>query len=253
MAAQIAFMALLGAILGSFVSVVAHRVPLGESIVAPRSRCPGCGAQIAAYDNVPILSYLALGGRCRNCADRIPITYPLLELAMAAAFVGVLLKFPDDGVEIVLGAAFVTTLAAITLTDLEHRIIPNKVLIVSALVGIALVLAGDRDSLAERAIAAGSAFGGLLLVALAYPRGMGMGDVKLAGLMGLYLGRAVAPALIVGFTAGAVYGLALMARHGSEARKRAVPFGPFLALGGLVGLFAGDEIVDWYVETFFEG
>jgi leader peptidase (prepilin peptidase) / N-methyltransferase len=249
---QIAFMALLGAVMGSFVSVVAHRVPLGESIVAPRSSCPACGTQIAAYDNVPVLSYVALRGRCRHCSERIPITYPLLELAMAAAFVGVLLRFPDDGVEIALGAAFVTTLAAITLTDLEHRIIPNAVLIIGAAVGLALVAVGDPDSLPERAIAAGSAFGLLFIVALAYPRGMGMGDVKLAGLMGLYLGRAVAPALIIGFAIGAAYGIALMMRHGAAARKQAVPFGPFLALGGLVGMFAGDEMVDWYVETFFE-
>lgn len=246
-------MALLGAILGSFISVVAHRVPIGESIVAPRSRCPGCGTQIAAYDNVPVLSYLALRGRCRHCSERVPLTYPLLELGLAAAFVGVLLRFPDDGVEIALGAVFVTTLAAITLTDLEHRIIPNEILIVSAVIGVAIVAVGDPDSLPDRAIAAAAAFAVLFAVALAYPRGMGMGDVKLAAVMGLYLGRAVAPALLIGFAAGALWGLALIARHGAAARKQAVPFGPFLAFGGLVALFAGDEIVDWYVEGFFGG
>jgi len=252
-AAQIVFMAVLGAVTGSFLSVVAHRVPRGESIIAPRSRCPGCGTQIASYDNVPVFSYLVLRGRCRSCDERVPARYPLLELSLAAAFVGVLLTFPDDAAEIALGAAFCATLAAITLTDLEHRIIPNKVLIVSAIVGIALSIAVDPDGLAERAIAAAGGFGFLFLVALAYPKGMGMGDVKLAGVMGLYLGRAVAPALLIGFAAGAIYGIALIARHGPEARKRAVPFGPFLALGGLVGLFAGDEIVDWYTDTFFSG
>lgn len=253
MAAQIAFMALLGLVLGSFLSVVAHRVPLGESIVAPRSRCPGCGTQIAGYDNVPVLSYLALRGRCRHCAERVPLTYPLLELGMAAAFVAVLLAFEDDATEIALGAAFVATLATITLTDLEHRLIPNRVLIVSAGVGVALVLAGLPDEIGERAIAAAAAFAFLFVVVLAYPRGMGMGDVKLAAVMGLYLGRAVAPALLIAFAAGALYGAVLIARHGSEARKRAVPFGPFLAFGGLVALFAGDEIVDWYVDSFFDG
>jgi len=252
-AAQIIFMALLGAVLGSFISVVAHRLPLGESIVKPRSRCPACGTQIAAYDNIPVLSYLALRGRCRHCSARVPVTYPLLELAMAAAFVGVLLRFPDDLAEIALGASFVTTLAAVTVTDLEHRIIPNKILLFSGLVGVVIVVAGLPDSIAERAIAAGSAFGLLFAVALAYPRGMGMGDVKLAAVMGLYLGRAVAPALIIGFAAGALVGVGLIMRHGAEARKRAVPFGPFLALGGLIALFAGDEMVDWYVESFFEG
>jgi leader peptidase (prepilin peptidase)/N-methyltransferase len=251
MAVQIVFMAVLGLVTGSFLSVVAHRVPLGESIVAPRSRCPSCGTQIAAYDNVPLFSFLALRGRCRHCEARVPITYPLLEAGLAAVFVGLLLAFEGDGIEIALGAALAATLATITLTDLEHRRIPNVVLIVSALIGLALLVLGDRDALADHLIAAAAAFAALFLVALAYPRGMGMGDVKLAGVMGLYLGKAVAPALLIGFAVGALYGLALIARHGSAARKQAVPFGPFLALGGIVTLFVGDEIVDWYVDSFF--
>ncbi len=251
MAVQIVFMALLGLVTGSFLSVVAHRVPLGESIVAPRSRCPSCGVQIAAYDNVPLFSFLALRGRCRHCEARVPLTYPLLEAGLAAVFVGLLLAFEGDGIEIALGAALAATLATITLTDLEHRRIPNVILIVSALIGVALLVLGDRDALADHLIAAGAAFAALFLVALAYPRGMGMGDVKLAGVMGLYLGKAVAPALLIGFAVGALYGLALIARHGAEARKQAVPFGPFLALGGIVALFVGDEIVDWYVDSFF--
>jgi leader peptidase (prepilin peptidase)/N-methyltransferase len=251
MAIQIVFMAVLGLVTGSFLSVVAHRVPLGESIVAPRSRCPNCGVQIAAYDNVPLFSFLALRGRCRHCEARVPLTYPLLEAGLAAVFVGLLLAFEGDGIEIALGAAFAATLATITLTDLEHRRIPNVVLIVSAVIGVALLALGDRDALADHLIAAAAAFAALFLVALAYPRGMGMGDVKLAGVMGLYLGKAVAPALLIGFAVGALYGLALIARHGAEARKQAVPFGPFLALGGIVALFVGDEIVDWYVDSFF--
>lgn len=251
MAIQIVFMAVLGLVTGSFLSVVAHRVPLGESIVAPRSRCPSCGTQIAAYDNVPLFSYLALRGRCRHCEARVPLTYPLLEAGLAAVFVGLLLAFEGDGIEIALGAALAATLATITLTDLEHRRIPNVILIVSALIGVALLVLGDRDALADHLIAAAAAFAALFLVALAYPRGMGMGDVKLAGVMGLYLGKAVAPALLIGFAVGALYGLALIARHGAEARKQAVPFGPFLALGGIVALFVGDEIVDWYVDSFF--
>jgi leader peptidase (prepilin peptidase)/N-methyltransferase len=251
MAVQIVFMAVLGLVTGSFLSVVAHRVPLGESIVAPRSRCPSCGTQIAAYDNVPLFSFLALRGRCRHCEARVPITYPLLEAGLAAVFVGLLLAFEGDGIEIALGAALAATLATITLTDLEHRRIPNVVLIVSALIGLALLVLGDRDALADHLIAAAAAFAALFVVALAYPRGMGMGDVKLAGVMGLYLGKAVAPALLIGFAVGALYGLALIARHGSVARKQAVPFGPFLALGGIVTLFVGDEIVDWYDDSFF--
>ena len=244
-------MAVLGLVTGSFLSVVAHRVPVGESIVTPRSRCPACGTQVSALDNIPVFSYLLLRGRCRHCGARIPATYPLLEAAMAAIFVGLLLRYPDDGIEIALGACLAATLAAVTLTDLEHRLIPNKILIVSALIGAALLIAGDRDALAEHAIAAAAAFAVLFLVALAYPRGMGMGDVKLAAVMGLYLGKAVAPALLIGFLAGALFGLGLIAARGAAARKQAVPFAPFLAFGGIVAIFCGTEIVDWYVDTFF--
>ena len=253
MAAEIVFMALLGLIAGSFLSVVAHRVPLGESIVAPRSRCPSCGTQIAAYDNVPLFSYLALRGRCRHCDAKVPATYPLLEAGLAAVFVAILLRYSDDGSEIALGACLAATLATITLIDLEHRVIPNKVLIVAALVAVGLLVAGDRDALAEHAIAAAIAFAVMFLIAIVYPRGMGMGDVKLAGVMGLYLGKAVAPALLIGFAAGALFGLALIASRGAEARKQAVPFGPFLALGGLIAIFVGPDIVDWYTDTFFPG
>lgn len=250
MAAEIVFMALLGLIAGSFLSVVAHRVPLGESIVAPRSRCPSCGTQIAARDNVPLFSYLALRGRCRHCDARVPASYPLLEAALAGVFVAILLRYPDDGIEIALGACLAATLAAITLTDLEHRVIPNKILIVAALVAVGLLLAGDRDAIPEHLLAAAIAFAVLFLVAILYPHGMGMGDVKLAGVMGLYLGKAVAPALLIGFAAGALFGLVLIARRGADARKQAVPFGPFLAFGGLVAIFCGTEIVDWYTDTF---
>lgn len=239
-----------GAVVGSFLSVVAHRVPRGESIVGPRSRCAGCGAQIAAYDNIPIISWLLLRGRCRDCGERISIRYPLIEVATGLLFAATALVFRHEPDQLVMGLVFVATLAAISLTDLELRVIPNKVLIVSAAAGVVLAAALDPSSLPERAIAAAAAGGLLFAVALAYPRGMGMGDVKLAAVMGLYLGRSVAPALLLGFAAGSLFGLVLIARHGAAARKQAVPFGPFLALGGVIGLFAGSQIVDWYLGTF---
>ena len=143
-----------------------------------------------------------------------------------------------------------TVLVAVTLTDLELRLIPNSIVLAGALAAIAIVAVSDPSSLGERAIAAAAAGGVLLLVALVYPRGMGMGDVKLTAMLGLYLGRAVAPALLIGFAAGALVGVAMIARHGPAARKRAIPFGPFLAIGGLIGLWFGDEIVDWYLDEF---
>jgi len=243
-----------GLIFGSFATVVAHRVPRRESFVAGRSRCPHCGGTIAGYDNIPILSWLLLRGRCRNCDASIPARYPLTELAMAGLFAAtVLILGTDDATELTLGFAFGALLVVITLTDLERRVIPNAVLGAGAVVAVAVAAVGDPSSLPDRAIAGAAAGGGLLLVALVYPRGMGMGDVKLAAVMGLYLGSSVAPALLIAFAAGALVGLAMIARGGAQARKQAVPFGPFLALGGIVALWYGNALVAWYLATFFNG
>jgi leader peptidase (prepilin peptidase) / N-methyltransferase len=239
-----------GLLLGSFLTVVAHRVPRGESIVAGRSRCPACGAQIAAYDNVPVLSWALLRGRARCCGAPISPRYPLTELTLGALYAATALVLWEDAGELALGLVFVTMLVAITLTDLERRVIPNKILIVAAGIGVAIAAATDPGSLPERALAAAAAGGLLFAAALAYPRGMGLGDVKLAATMGLFLGRDVAPALFVALLAGSLVGLALIARHGAAARKRAIPFGPFLALGGVVGLLAGEQLIDWYLGTF---
>jgi leader peptidase (prepilin peptidase)/N-methyltransferase len=250
MAAAASFAFLGGMIAGSFISVVAHRVPRGLSIVGPRSQCPSCGAQIAAQDNIPVVSWLLLRGRCRRCGEPIPARYPAVELGLGAAFVATVLVLWNDPAQLAMGLVFVATLAAITLTDLERRIIPNRILLASAVAGLAIAAIADPGSLPERVIASVGGGGLMLLTALAYPKGMGMGDVKLAALMGLYLGRAVAPALLVGFLAGAMVGVGLLLREGAAARKRGVPFGPFLALGGVVGLLAGSELIDWYLSTF---
>ena len=239
-----------GLLIGSFLTVVAHRVPHGESIVGGRSHCPGCGAQIAAYDNVPVISWLLLRGRARCCGMRISARYPLTELATAALFAATVIVLWDDPGEIAIGLVFVAMLVAITLTDLDQRIIPNRILAVAAIIGTALVVATDPSSIPERAISAAAAGGVLFVAALAYPKGMGLGDVKLAAVMGLFLGRNVAAALIVALLAGSIVGLAIIAREGGAARKRAIPFGPFLALGGIVALLAGDPMVEWYLNTF---
>jgi leader peptidase (prepilin peptidase)/N-methyltransferase len=246
-----AFLALFtGLIVGSFVTVIAHRVPRGESIVGPRSRCPGCGVQIAAYDNVPVFSWTFLRGRARCCGTAISARYPLTELALGLLYLATVLVLRDDPVQLALGLVFVTMLVAVTLTDLERRIIPNKILLVASVIGIAIVVVGDPGSLPERAAAAAGAGGLFFVAALAYPRGMGLGDVKLAATMGLFLGRDVAPAILVALLAGSAVGLAIMARQGASARKQAIPFGPFLAFGGIVGLLLGGQLIDLYLSTF---
>jgi leader peptidase (prepilin peptidase)/N-methyltransferase len=239
-----------GLIFGSFLTVVAHRVPRGESVVGGRSHCPHCGAQIAAYDNVPVVSWVLLRGRSRCCGEPISPRYPLTELALAALWTATVAVLWDDPVEIALGLVFVFTLLAVTLTDLERRVIPNKILLAAAIAGVAIAAVGDPSSLPERVLAAVAAGGVLFLVVLAYPRGMGLGDVKLTALMGFYLGRNVAPAILVALLLGSIVGLAMIARHGAAARKQAIPFGPFLAVGGVVGLLAGDQLVDLYLSTF---
>lgn len=250
MAAAAALAFLGGLLAGSFTTVVAHRVPRGEGVVAGRSHCPGCGAQIAAYDNVPVLSWVVLRGRSRCCGTRISARYPLTELTTAVLYAATILVLWDDATEIALGLVFVTMLVAVTLTDLERRIIPNKILLVAAVLGVAIAAVGDPGSLPERAIAAAAAGGLFFFAALAYPRGMGLGDVKLAATMGLFLGRDVAPAILVALLTGSLVGLAMIAREGAGARKRAIPFGPFLAFGGVVGLLLGGELIDLYTSTF---
>jgi leader peptidase (prepilin peptidase)/N-methyltransferase len=245
-AALIAFLG--GLVAGSFVTAVAHRVPRGMSIVGPRSQCPGCGATIVAYDNVPVLSWALLRGRSRCCGTHISPRYPLTELAVGLLFaLTAVVQFHDPAAEIAIDLVFVAMLAAVTLTDLEQRIIPNKILIAGALLCVAIAAPTDPGSLPERAAAAAAAGGLLFLVVLAYPQGMGLGDVKLIATMGLFLGRAVAPALLIALLAGTVVGLALIARHGSQARKMAIPFGPFLAFGGIVAMLAGDRLIDLYL------
>jgi leader peptidase (prepilin peptidase)/N-methyltransferase len=244
-AALIAFIG--GLLIGSFVTVVAHRVPRRLSIVGPRSRCPACDAQIAAYDNVPVLSWALLRGRARCCGAPISPLYPLTELSVGALFAAVVLVHWGEGAEIAIDLVFVTLLAAVTLTDLEQRVIPNRILLVGAVLCVAIAAPTDPSGMAERAIAAVAAGGLLLIVALAYPAGMGLGDVKLAAVMGLFLGRSVAPAIFVALLAGSIVGVALIARHGARGRKMAIPFGPFLALGGVVGMLAGPGLIDLYL------
>ena len=236
----------LGLAVGSFLNVVIYRLPRKESLSKPRSRCPGCGTQIAARDNIPVLSWLLLRGRCRHCGEPISARYPLVEALTAVLCVAVVIAEGADS-DVWLGLAFVLLLIPVTFIDLDHRIIPNVLTGLGAVVALVLVAVFQTDDLVEHLIAAVAAGGFLLVAAIAYPAGMGMGDVKLAFVMGLFLGRAVGPAMFVALIAGSLVGIVVVRRHG---RKAGVPFGPFLALGGIVGLFAGDALVDAYLDTF---
>jgi leader peptidase (prepilin peptidase) / N-methyltransferase len=246
-AGELVLLGMCGAAFGSFVNVLAYRLPRRESIVKPRSRCPACKTTIRSRDNIPVVSWLLLRGRCRDCGAAIPLRYPLVEAVTAALFVVCGIKF---GREAALwpALALAVVLVAAAATDLEQRIIPNRLMAGGALLALVLWTIADPSRLPENLIAGAGAGGLLLVAAIAYPAGMGMGDVKLAAVMGLFLGRLVGPALFIGFAAGALVGIALVAAHGPAARKQGVPFAPFLALGGVLALLFGGGIIDWYAE-----
>lgn len=245
------FAGITGAAIGSFLNVVVHRMPRKQSLLRPRSRCPGCEVEIRPCDNVPIVSWLVLRGRCRDCGEPISARYPLIELLTAALFVAVALVNGFDA-GLLYELPFVAVLVAVAAIDLEHKIIPNRIVLPAAVWALAAAAIVRPDALPELLIAGAAAFALLFAAAFAYPAGMGMGDVKLAGVMGLYLGVSVAPAMLVALLSGSVVGVALILREGGSARERGVPFGPFLALGGLVGLLAGPELVDAYTSAFLK-
>jgi len=234
-----------GLALGSFLNVVVARVPLGRSIVTPGSTCTSCEQTLAWYDNVPLLSYAVLRGRCRSCGTAIPWKYPLVELATALLVAACFLVFGFTwGAAI--ASLFCAALVAVSATDLERRIIPNTIVLTAA--GVVLVAQTLLHPSVEWALAGFGAAAFLLAAALAYPAGMGMGDVKLALLLGLMLGRVVPVALMFGMLTALVPAIVILVRHGQAGRKMGIPFGPFLALGGVIGLFAGEPLLDAYLS-----
>lgn len=246
-AVAVGLVGLLGLAVGSFLNVVVHRVPRRESVVTPASRCPGCKTPVAPRDNVPVLSWLALRGRCRHCGEPISARYPLVELATAVIFAGVAAARGVDA-DLVRVLPFAAALVALAAIDLDHHVLPNRIVVPLAVFGVAAGAVLAASELPELLIAGAGAFAVLLVIALVQPRGMGMGDVKLAGAAGLFLGLSVVPALLLAFLAGSVVGLAMIARHGAAARKQGIPFGPFLALGSLLALVAGSELIDLYSD-----
>jgi leader peptidase (prepilin peptidase)/N-methyltransferase len=243
-AALIAFLP--GLALGSFVNVVADRVPAGRSVVRPRSACDACGTPISSRDNIPVLSYVLLRGRCRSCGEPIGLRSPVVELVTAVLVAACALVYGLT-LDAAIAAFFCCVLVAVSAVDLERFIIPNRIVLPAT--AVVLVAQTALHPSPEWILAGIGASGFLLVAALAYPAGMGMGDVKLALLLGVMLGRTVPVALMIGMIAALVPAVYLLARHGSAGRKMKIPFGPFLALGGVVTLFAGDAILGAYLEV----
>jgi leader peptidase (prepilin peptidase)/N-methyltransferase len=232
-----------GIAVGSFLNVVAARVPLHQSVVSPASRCMSCGNELAWYDNVPVVSWLVLRGRCRTCGTGISWRYPAVEALTALLVAASFLKFGATWLGL-LAACWCAVLVALAAIDAEHRIVPNKIVLPAAAVVLVAHTAID-PSVAWIAGALGASLF-LLVAALAYPAGMGMGDVKLALLLGAMLGKLVSVGMFLGMLAALVPSAILYARHGQAARKMGIPFAPFLALGCVIALFAGEPIWHWY-------
>lgn len=243
----------LGLGFGSFLTVAIHRVPLGESLVRPRSRCPSCGTQLRTVDNVPLVSWILLRGRCRWCGARISPVYPLTELVTASLFVAVALRFQDVWA-VVLFAPFLGLLVALTVIDLRHKILPNRLVYPALIVAAPYVALADLAGGGIDAVQAGVGLlaygGGLLLIAIISPRGMGMGDVKLAALVGLALGGLGLRYVGVAAGAGIVIGgaAAIVALLAGAGRKTALPYGPSIAIGAAVAVFVGEQIADAYLR-----
>ncbi len=251
MLAALVFAFVFGAVIGSFLNVVAWRLPRGESLSHPASHCPKCQTPIKPYDNVPILGWLLLRGRCRACQAPISPRYPLVEAATGLLYLLVVAVAWDDTTDIALGIALVTLLVPVTLIDLDVRRIPNSLTAPFAGLAVGLLAVLDAGRLPEHLIAGAAAAAFFYVAAVARPGGMGMGDVKLAGVLGLYLGRAVAPAIFFALIGGILVGAGVMARVGvQEGRRTKIPFGPFLAFGGLLGFLVGGGLVDAYVDRF---
>lgn len=246
-------LAVLGLCLGSFLNVVIHRLPLGESIVRPRSRCPRCRTPIAAYDNIPVLSYLVLRGRCRRCRAAIGWRYPAVEVAAGGIVVAGALHSTGP-LQAAAQAAFLLAMLVVTLIDLDHRIIPDEISVPGIALGI-LVCPVLGISRWEGIAGAAAGFSALFLVALAYRRlrgieGMGGGDLKLAGMLGAFLGwKGLLLTLVLGSFAGAVVGMVLIAL-GRGGGKTALPYGTFLAPAAALVALAGTRLWGWYASLF---
>jgi leader peptidase (prepilin peptidase) / N-methyltransferase len=251
MAPALAPAALFGLLIGSFLNVVAWRLPRGESLVKPRSKCPGCQTQLKAYDNIPVFSWLVLRGKCRGCGEKISARYPVVEAVTATLYVLVVALKLDDVRELVAGLVLVTFLVPIAVIDLDLKIIPNKLTAPAAVLAVVLAALLEPSFLPEALIAGAAALFFFLLPTLIHQKGMGMGDVKLVGVLGLYLGRAVAPAIFIALILGVVVGAAVIAAKGmTDGRRTKIPFGPFLAVGALIAFFVGDDLMDSYIDRF---
>ena len=236
-----------GLVIGSFLEVVIYRVPRKISIIKPGSYCTNCNGKIAFYDNIPLISYIILKGRCRNCKVRISYKTFIIEILTGLLFV---LNYFFFGLSIqtIIGIIFSSVLIAVSFIDIDLKIIPNVIVIPFTVVGIALnIYLNPVKWWMPLAFAAG-AFTFMLIINLIYPKGMGMGDVKLSLMVGAFLVKSVIAGLFLGFLVGAIFGVAVIIKK--RKMRQTIPFGPFISIGSIIALFWGDNILKWYTSFF---
>lgn len=237
-----------GLVVGSFLNVCIYRIPSRKSLYRGRSFCPDCFKEIAWYDNIPVVSYLILHGRCRKCGSRISPRYVLVELITALMFLVVIINFGLNW-DTLKYAIFITFLVTASFIDIEHRIIPNVLNLTFFIIAISFIVIFHRNMWFEFLISSGIVGGFLLILALVFPKGMGMGDSKFMAVCGLFLGYPSIVALFLGFLIGAIYGLFMIAMRKKNMKEK-LSFGPFLALGCAIAIFFGDHLIRLYLSAF---
>lgn len=240
--------AVAGLIIGSFLNVVIYRIPRKLSLVRPGSHCPECKEKIKFYDNIPLLSYLVLKGRCRYCSARIPIKYPLIEIATAVFFIANYVFFGLTFMTL-LGTIFCCILIIVTMIDIEFRIIPNVLILPALVIGLLINIFLVKEVWWKPLAFSAGSFVFMLIIHLIYPKGMGLGDVKFSAVLGAFLSQAVVVGLFLGFLFGSLFGLVMIIVK-KRRLKQTIPFGPFLSLGSLFALFWGRYILKWYLSFF---
>lgn len=255
-AISIIFVFLLGLAIGSFINVVIYRVPINRPLGASRSKCPKCSHIIAWYDNIPILSYVLLRGRCRHCRKSISMHYPLIELASGLLFIAVFVKEIDFAqityqsvLTFIAYLTFSSIMLAIFFIDAEKQIIPNKLTYPGLIIGAVLLTIADPSNMLSYALGLLAGGGLLFIIAIAKSSGMGGGDVKLGAMMGVYLGLNVLLALFIGFLLGSIVGITMVILK-KKSLKEPIAFGPFLVVGGFIAYFYGPVLIDLYLRSF---
>ncbi|MCF8009133.1 MAG: prepilin peptidase [Halanaerobiales bacterium] len=238
-----------GLIIGSFLNVVIHRLPLKKSIVFPSSHCPNCEAKLKYYDLIPVLSYIFIKGKCRYCAQKISLQYPIVETLTALLFLLTFLKYGLTS-EFIIFILLISILIVVSFIDIKYQIIPNEITFIFIPLGLILSLLFNHISFVNSLLGLVIPAGLLLLIAFIYKKGMGLGDVKLIGMIGVFIGwRYALVSIFIGALFGSLYGIYMMV-IGNMDRKTKIPFGPFISLGAVIMILYGNLLIGWYLGLF---